>query len=105
MRIQREKNNGLKASGIDYYINDYGVSVEEAIDKFQEMVENAWKDTNEDILGPIPPAAISNEILMRILNFARVDEVIYMHGQDNYTYPEKKLKHYIIALFVDSFEI
>ncbi|XP_031119892.1 vetispiradiene synthase 3-like [Ipomoea triloba] len=101
---EREKSNGPITTGIDYYMNDYGVSVEEAMNKFREIAENAWKDTNEDILQPTTPA-ISTEILMRILNFARIDEVVYMKRQDGYTYPEKVLKPYIIALFVDCFEI
>lgn len=86
-------------------MNDYGVSVEEAMDKFEEMAENAWKDTNDDILQPIPPA-VSTEMLVRILNFARMDEVTYAQRQDGYTCPEKvETKPYIIALFVNSFEI
>lgn len=85
-------------------MNDYSVSVEEAKNKFQEMVENTWKDTNEDILRPTPPG-ITTEILKCILNFSRMANVVYQQKQDGYTNPEKVVKPYIIALFVDSFEI
>ncbi|XP_031120108.1 vetispiradiene synthase 3-like, partial [Ipomoea triloba] len=101
---EREKCNRVNATGIDYYMNDYGVTAEEAMDKFQEMVENAWKDTNEDILQPIP-SAVSTDILIRILNFARIDDVVYKNKQDGYTNPEKVLKPCIFSLLVNSFEI
>lgn len=83
-------------------MGDYGVSTEVAMDKFQEMVEIAWKDVNEGILRPTP---VSTKILTRILNPARIVDVTYKRNQDGYTHPEKVLKPHIIALFVDSIEI
>ncbi|MCD7449958.1 hypothetical protein HAX54_002675 [Datura stramonium] len=97
-----EKGRGQIATGIECYMRDYGVSTEEAMEKFQEMAEIAWKDVNEGILRPTP---VSAKILTRILNLARIIDVTYKHNQDGYTHPEKVLKPHIIALLVDSIEI
>ncbi|XP_031119843.1 vetispiradiene synthase 3-like [Ipomoea triloba] len=99
---EREKSSSLY-TGIDCYMRDYGVSVHEAMDKLQEIVDNAWKDINEDIVEPTLP--ISREILMCLLNIARVDSVVYMQNQDGFTNSEKVMKPYMIAVLVGSFEI
>ncbi|KAM3360325.1 hypothetical protein P3S68_020037 [Capsicum galapagoense] len=96
-----EKSRGQIATGIECYMRDYGVSTEEAMAKFHEMAETAWKDVNKGILRPAP---VSMEILTRILNLARIIDVTYKHNQDGYTHPEKVLKPYIGALLVDSIE-
>ncbi|KAJ8573697.1 hypothetical protein K7X08_010208 [Anisodus acutangulus] len=97
-----EKGRGQIATGIECYMRDYGVSTEEAMEKFQEMTEIAWKDVNEVILRP---THVSTKILTHILNLARIIDVTYKHNQDGYTHPEKVLKPHIIALLVDSVEI
>ncbi|XP_016480628.2 vetispiradiene synthase 3 [Nicotiana tabacum] len=97
-----EKSRGQIETGIECYMRDYDVSTEEAMEKFQEMAEIAWKDVNEGILRPTP---VSTKILTRILNLARIIDVTYKHNQDGYTHPEKVLKPHIIALLVDSIEI
>ncbi|KAK6775230.1 hypothetical protein RDI58_026231 [Solanum bulbocastanum] len=97
-----EKGRGQIATGIECYMRDYGVSTEEAMNKFQEMGETSWKDVNEGILRPVP---VSTEILTRILNLVRIVDVTYKHNQDGYTHPEKVLKPHIIALLVDSIAI
>ncbi|KAH0733356.1 hypothetical protein KY289_004544 [Solanum tuberosum] len=97
-----EKDRGQIVTGIECYMRDHGVSTEEAMEKFQEMAELAWKDLNEGILRPTP---VSMKILTRILNLACIMGVIYKHNQDGYTHPEKVLKPHIMALFVDSIKI
>ncbi|WMV12201.1 hypothetical protein MTR67_005586 [Solanum verrucosum] len=96
-----EKDRGQIVTGIECYMRDHGVSTEEAMEKFQEMVEIVWKDLNEGILRPSTP--VSMKIHTRILNLARIMDVIYKHNQDGYTHPEKVvLKPHTIALLVDS---
>ncbi|KAG5574790.1 hypothetical protein H5410_054924 [Solanum commersonii] len=97
-----EKSRGQIATGIECYRRDYGVSTEEAMVKFREMAEIAWKDLNEGILRP---NHVSMEFLTRILNLVRLIEVTYKHNEDGYTHPEKVLKPHIVALLVDSIEI
>lgn len=100
--MQVEKSRGQIATGIECYMRDYGVSTEEAMNKFQEMAEIAWKDVNEGILRPTP---VSTEILTRILNLSRMIDVAYKNNQDGYTHPEKVVKPHIIALLVDSIKV
>ncbi|KAM3377904.1 hypothetical protein P3S68_010317 [Capsicum galapagoense] len=69
-----EKGRGQIATGIECYMRDYGVSTEEAMEKFQEMADTAWKDVNERILRP---TAVSTKILTHILNLARIIDVTY----------------------------
>ncbi|KAG5574792.1 hypothetical protein H5410_054926 [Solanum commersonii] len=97
-----EKSRGQITTGIECYKRDYGVSIEEAMVKFREMAEIAWKDLNEGILRP---NHVSMEFLTRILNLVRLIDVIYKHNEDGYTHPEKVLKPHIVALLVDSIEI
>ncbi|MCD7463709.1 hypothetical protein HAX54_051205 [Datura stramonium] len=97
-----EKSRGQIVTGVECYRRDYGVSTEEAMTKFREMAETAWKDISEGILRPTP---VSMEFLTRILNLVRLIDVTYKHNQDGYTHPEKVLKPHIIALLVDSIKI
>ncbi|PHT41439.1 Vetispiradiene synthase 1 [Capsicum baccatum] len=69
-----EKGRGQIATGIECYMRDYGVSTEEAMEKFQEMADTAWKDVNERILRP---TAVSTKILTHVLNLARIIDVTY----------------------------
>ncbi|WMV53476.1 hypothetical protein MTR67_046861 [Solanum verrucosum] len=79
-----EKSRGQIATGIECYRRDYGVSTEEAMIKFREMAEIAWKDVNEGILRP---NHVSMEFLTRILNLGRLIDVTYKHNEDGYTHP------------------
>ncbi|PIN01946.1 Vetispiradiene synthase [Handroanthus impetiginosus] len=97
-----EKERGQVVTCIECYINEYGVSKEEAMKEFSNMVENAWKDINEEF---VKENHVPMEIIKRILNFARVIDVIYKHYEDGYTIPEKVLKPHIIALLVDSIKV
>ncbi|KAK6775234.1 hypothetical protein RDI58_026235 [Solanum bulbocastanum] len=91
-----EKCRGQIATGIECYMRDYGVSAEEAMNKFQEMGETSWKDVNEGILRLVP---VSTEILTRILNLIRIVDVIYKPNQDGYTHPGESPRpsHYCSA--------
>ena len=83
-------------------MHEFGVTKEEAMAKFFEIATNAWKDSNEECLRPYP---VQKEILMRIVNFERIVDVTYKNNEDGYTEPEKVLKPYIIALFIDPIKI
>ncbi|XP_031131123.1 vetispiradiene synthase 3-like [Ipomoea triloba] len=93
-----EKDRGQVTTGIECYMKEYCVSQEKAMEKFQEMAELGLKDLNEGLIKPTPVPA---EILLRIVNLARIVFVTYQHNQDGYTHPEKVLKPHIIALVVD----
>ncbi|XP_075497794.1 germacrene A synthase-like [Primulina tabacum] len=97
-----EKGRGQKSTGIDCYMKDYGVTMEEAMNKIEEMTTDAWKDVNEDFKRPFP---CSKEVLMIILNITRVIDVIYKNNEDGYTQPEKVIKPLIVAMYIEPFKI
>ncbi|KAJ4825927.1 hypothetical protein Tsubulata_011159 [Turnera subulata] len=81
---------------VECYMKENGVSQEEATKALLEMVTEAWKDINEDTMRPNP---VPFTIILRVVNAARLGDVIYRDG-DRYTNPEL-LKDYITALFID----
>lgn len=83
-------------------MKDYGVTVEEAMNKIEEMATDAWKDVNENFNRPFP---CSKEVLMVILNITRVIDVIYKNNEDGYTHPEKVIKPLIVAMYIEPFKI
>ncbi|KAJ4825039.1 hypothetical protein Tsubulata_009703, partial [Turnera subulata] len=83
-------------SMIQCYMKENGVSQEEATKALQEMVTGAWKDSNEGMMRPIP---VPFTIILRVVNLARIADVVYKDG-DGYTNPVL-LKDYITALFID----
>ncbi|KAG5523240.1 hypothetical protein RHGRI_035158 [Rhododendron griersonianum] len=87
------------ATGVECYMKQHGVSKSEAVDELYERIENAWKDINEEMMMTMRPAAISKDLLMRILNYARLHDVGYKND-DGYTQAEC-VKDHVIALFVD----
>nr|QIQ55993.1 putative terpene synthase 1 [Eremophila drummondii] len=97
-----EKKRGQSTTGVECYMNDYGVSELEAMDEFSAIAENAWKDINDEF---VKEKTVSPEILKRIVNLARLIDVVYKHNQDGYTHPERVLKPIITALLVDSVNV
>ncbi|TXG67920.1 hypothetical protein EZV62_009195 [Acer yangbiense] len=85
---------------VECYMNDYGLSMEEITEKFNLIFENAWKDINQECLKPTP---VSMEILLRIVNLARLVEVTYKDG-DGFTHPQH-FKAMISTLFIDEIPI
>lgn len=95
LHFKLEKQRG--GTGIECYMKHYNVSEQEAMDKFEEMIAEAWKDINEWLRPP----TMSREVLMPILCLARMEDVLYKYGEDGFTNPRKVIKDYIIELLVD----
>ncbi|CAI9087771.1 OLC1v1021941C2 [Oldenlandia corymbosa var. corymbosa] len=93
---KREKE--ISGTGIQCYMNQYNVSEEEAMAKFEEMVEDGWKDMNEECLKSNP---MSRETLMSFFNLARMVHVFYGDGVDGFTNPHQVTEPYIRAVLVD----
>ncbi|KAK5791932.1 probable terpene synthase 6 [Gossypium arboreum] len=90
-----EEKRGL-VSGTSCYMKQYGVTRQEAVEAFREMIEVAWKDMNEGCLKPMP---VSNKIAVRALNVARLVLVLYKKD-DGFTRPELYLKDAIAKLLI-----
>ncbi|GAB4850271.1 hypothetical protein Ancab_029567 [Ancistrocladus abbreviatus] len=86
-------------SAVECYMKQYGVSEEQACHEFNKQVEDAWKDTNQACLNP---TATSSSVLTRMVNLARVIDLLYKE-EDCYTH-STKLKDHVTSLFLDSIE-
>ncbi|XP_057727959.1 probable sesquiterpene synthase isoform X4 [Arachis stenosperma] len=84
-------------STIECYMREYDISKEEAIQKLQKGVTDAWKDINEECLKPTKVPIL---FLTRVVNMARFIDVMYK-DEDCYTHAEGKMKKCIEALLVD----
>ncbi|MBA0879584.1 hypothetical protein Goshw_001561 [Gossypium schwendimanii] len=84
-------------STIDYYMEEYGVTAEETYDVFNNYIESAWKDMNQEFLKP---TEMPTEVLDRSLNLTRVMDVLYREG-DGYTYVGKVTKGGITSLLIE----
>ncbi|XP_047953723.1 gamma-cadinene synthase-like [Salvia hispanica] len=96
---ERENRDGKMATVVDCYMNDKGVSKQEAISEFVELVENGWEDvTAEWAKGS---STVPKEMVELLLNYGRIAEITYNNKEDGYTDPEKYLGPLIAALYVD----
>ncbi|TQD91283.1 hypothetical protein C1H46_023127 [Malus baccata] len=85
------------ASAVNCYMRKYGATEEEAIIELRRQVNNAWKDINEACLHP---TAVAMPLLIRILNFARVMDVVYK-CEDGYNNADGGLKDFIVSTLVE----
>ncbi|KAK2639893.1 hypothetical protein Ddye_027688 [Dipteronia dyeriana] len=85
---------------IECYTKEYGLSIKEITEKFNQIIENAWKDINQQCLKPTP---VLVDILLPIVNLARIMEVTYKDG-DGFTYPQY-LKDIFPTLFINQISI
>ncbi|PPD70549.1 hypothetical protein GOBAR_DD32574 [Gossypium barbadense] len=84
-------------STVDYYMEEYGVTAEETYDVFNNYIESAWKDMNQEFLKP---TEMPTEVFDRSLNLTRVMDVLYREG-DGYTYVGKVTKGGITSLLIE----
>ncbi|EOY12642.1 Delta-cadinene synthase isozyme A [Theobroma cacao] len=84
-------------SAIECYVEQYGVSAQEAYDEFNKHIESSWKDVNKEFLKP---TEMPVPVLNRSLNLARVMDVLYREG-DGYTHVGKAAKDGITSLLID----
>ncbi|XP_050288805.1 sesquiterpene synthase 2-like [Quercus robur] len=92
-----EQERGHAASAVECYMKQHGVSEQVVHDEFNRQVANAWKDINEEC---IRPTFVPMPLLMRVLNLARVIDVIYKEG-DGYTHVGKEMKNNVALVLID----
>ncbi|KAG8502913.1 hypothetical protein CXB51_000752 [Gossypium anomalum] len=83
-------------SSVECYMNQHGLSKKLTLKDFEKILEDAWKDLNEECMRPTDGP---RDLLLRILNYARATYLFYKHG-DGYTKPEY-VKDDVRALFLD----
>ncbi|XP_065048735.1 alpha-humulene synthase-like isoform X1 [Musa acuminata AAA Group] len=84
------------ASTVQCYMKEYGTDVHVACKKLQGLVDDAWKEINEECLNT---TAFSIALLERIINYSRMAEITYKYI-DGYTNSSTKTKEYISLLLV-----
>ncbi|KAJ8436199.1 hypothetical protein Cgig2_006886 [Carnegiea gigantea] len=87
-------------SAAECMIQENGVSEEEACRELYKQVDDAWKDLNAAFFNPQSPPM---PLLLRILNYARVMELLYK-VEDGYS-DSINTKRYLVSLLVDPVEI
>uniref|UniRef100_A0A803MHT1 Uncharacterized protein n=2 Tax=Chenopodium quinoa TaxID=63459 RepID=A0A803MHT1_CHEQI len=97
---EEEQARGHVASGVECYMKDYNMSREEVVQIFNKMVEDAWKELNEEFLIKSRPGDddLPKAVLKRVLNLARVVDALYK-VIDGYTYSAKLIKGDIISTY------
>ncbi|XVF79347.1 hypothetical protein PTKIN_Ptkin14bG0214400 [Pterospermum kingtungense] len=89
------------SSSVECYMKQHNLSEEAALKDFEKMLEDAWKDMNEELCSR--PTAVPRDFLLVLVNLSRVTYLFYKRG-DGYTHPEY-VKDDIRALFVDPLPI
>ncbi|XP_075085642.1 sesquiterpene synthase 15b-like [Nicotiana tabacum] len=92
-----ELERGDVASGIECYMNEYGVTKEEAYMEIRKIIENRWKDLNRECLKP---TAVPRVLLMPVLNLTRVADFFYK-DEDAYTFSKNNLKDVVSMVLID----
>ncbi|KAA8523751.1 hypothetical protein F0562_010174 [Nyssa sinensis] len=97
-----EQKRGHVASAVECYMKQHeGASEKKAVAEFQEQVGNAWKDINEEFLRP---TAVPMLLLTRVLNLARVIDVLYK-DEDGYVHAQIMMKDLVTSLLINSVPI
>ncbi|KAI9186809.1 hypothetical protein LWI28_021191 [Acer negundo] len=92
-----EQKRGHVASSVECFMNQHGATEEETYNEFWKQVRSAWKDINEECLLP---TVVPMPLLTRILNLARVIDVIYK-DEDGYTHAGGFLKDFVASLLTN----
>ncbi|KAL5765295.1 hypothetical protein ACOSQ2_017889 [Xanthoceras sorbifolium] len=95
-----EQKRGHVASAVECYMKHYGISKDESVEKLRLMVEDTWKDMNEECYSIKTAPVLSMRLFLPIVNIARLTEVTYKDVDYGYTNPQY-LKDYITQLFID----
>ncbi|XVE50475.1 hypothetical protein DITRI_Ditri01bG0165100 [Diplodiscus trichospermus] len=98
-----EQERGHVASAIECYMKQHEVGEEKAIEEFNDQIENAWKDINQELLiGPTDKVPMA--VLTRVLNLAKVMDFLYKEG-DGYTHVGHATRTGITSLLIDPISI
>ncbi|XP_056164795.1 (-)-germacrene D synthase-like [Syzygium oleosum] len=93
-----EQDRGHVPSLVEYFMKQYRVTEQEAKEALHKQVVDGWKDMNEELRHP---TVVPEFLLVRILNFARVFNVVYNDGTDHFSLAGTKFKELVTSLLVD----
>nr|AZI95569.1 germacrene A synthase [Cichorium endivia]AZI95581.1 germacrene A synthase [Cichorium intybus] len=93
-----EGERAEQVESVHTYMKTFGLPENIVVDELKKIIENAWKDINEECLKP---TEVSMELLAPILNLARITDMVYRHN-DRFTFPEATTVEYVTLLVIDS---
>ncbi|KAI6677662.1 hypothetical protein NL676_038458 [Syzygium grande] len=79
-------------------VSNSSVTEQEAKEALHKQVVDGWKDMNEELRHP---TVVPEFLQVRILNFARVFNVVYNDGTDHFSLAGTKFKELVTSLLVD----
>lgn len=88
-------------NAVNCYMNQYGVTKQEAVKELHKMVTEADKALNEEILTT---KCLSPCLLNAAMGLAKMIAICY-NGYEGYTHPEEKIKKYMNLIFVDQIRL
>ncbi|XP_010488444.1 PREDICTED: terpenoid synthase 25-like [Camelina sativa] len=97
--FDQEMSRGEVANGINCYMKQYGVTKEAAVKELSKMIKENYKMMMEELMTS---KDVPRQILVRIVNIARVIDVYYKEG-DKFGDPDQKMKELLASLFVHPF--
>ncbi|KAL3503370.1 hypothetical protein ACH5RR_037819 [Cinchona calisaya] len=100
-----EQERGHVASAVECYMKQHGVTEQNACEKFYGQIEDAWKVLNQQFYKPSNSSAAAKyvpckAVLLRVLNLARVIDVVYKHN-DEYTHVGEAMRSYVNSLLIE----
>ncbi|XP_076913015.1 alpha-isocomene synthase-like [Bidens hawaiensis] len=95
---KEEQGRTHAASGIECYMNEYGVTEQHVYDLFNKKVEEAWKEMNQESLKC---KDVEMPVITRVINLARAMDVLYK-TKDHFTHVDEELVSHIKSLVVDA---
>ncbi|KAL0857562.1 hypothetical protein Bca101_062716 [Brassica carinata] len=94
--FEQEMSRGEVANGVNCYMKQHGVTKEAAVEELRKMELENYKIVVEEF---VLSKAVPRQILVRVLNIARVIDSFYKEG-DAFGHPDQKLKDIIACLFL-----
>ncbi|KAH6771730.1 hypothetical protein C2S51_010134 [Perilla frutescens var. frutescens] len=96
-----QSKEGKMMTSVDYYMKDKGVSKQEALSAFAEIIGERWKHLNAEWVNcAIYMEMVPKELVEQLLNFPRACEMTYKNNEDGLADPEKNLGPLIDALLL-----
>ena len=97
MQFEQSSRNHV-ASSMQCYMKQHGIKDEkEAYEELEKLVEDAWKDVNQAMLQPYK---VPKPCLDRLLNLARVPNVMYKGRTDGYTLVNDTIMHKVASVLI-----
>ncbi|CAL1406837.1 unnamed protein product [Linum trigynum] len=102
-----EMARGETVNAISCYMNETGVSEEHAREHMKSLIDEAWKNMNEELLlitkheySSTDEHVFSKSFLQSVINLARISHYTYQTG-DNHGAPDAGSKKRVMSLLID----